>query len=357
MPCRRIKIETVEGAVAPDLAKGDLIIAKYFDGTDYRTARAEVLTVGEDYVDIMPRNEFGDIAAADWVRVGNRTDAARQAYILLRAEGVDAPCIQMCAGIRSWEEFDNLGSMKFLIGNLEYYAGMVSGSFPAGLKGYGIACDNVCLKGRFFVKTEQGEEYELDPEQILFSAKGDKGAGVFVTEDGVVLTPSKTFVRMDSGYDLPVFFPDGDYVEMRNLILRGAVCDRFIAVSASELADLDALLQQQKYNLHVRYSNGETLTVPLPSAGRYCGITLKICNDSSAALRLKAVSPLCLIGLDKLIRDGFEEGFGCLHSSEGEIPAWKALAVPPRSYTELQAVGSASVTGWVIKYTYAIPES
>lgn len=150
-----------------------------------------------------------------------------------------------------------------------------------------------------------------------------------------------------------------DPVEMdiRNLILRGAVCDRFIAVSASELADLDALLQQQKYNLHVRYSNGETLTVPLPSAGRYCGITLKICNDSSAALRLKAVSPLCLIGLDKLIRDGFEEGFGCLHSSEGEIPAWKALAVPPRSYTELQAVGSASVTGWVIKYTYAIPES
>ena len=175
MPCRRIKIETVEGAVAPDLAKGDLIIAKYFDGTDYRTARAEVLTVGDDYVDIMPRNEFGDIAAADWVRVGNRTDAARQAYILLRAEGVDAPCIQMCAGIRSWEEFDNLGSMKFLIGNLEYYAGMVSGSFPAGLKGYGIACDNVCLKGRFFVKTEQGEEYELDPEQILFSAKGVRG--------------------------------------------------------------------------------------------------------------------------------------------------------------------------------------
>ena len=55
MPCRRIKIETVEGAVAPDLAKGDLIIAKYFDGTDYRTARAEVLTVGDDYVDIMPR--------------------------------------------------------------------------------------------------------------------------------------------------------------------------------------------------------------------------------------------------------------------------------------------------------------
>ncbi len=123
----------------------DLIMVQRFQPdqqTVVRTGQATVTVVSGKTVTVTINS--GSFHKGDYaVRLGNTTNAARQASIYLAADDSNAPFIDMINGVNSWAAWGAAAKTKMRIGNL---SGITSTAFGT-LSGYGMyALNNIYLE-------------------------------------------------------------------------------------------------------------------------------------------------------------------------------------------------------------------
>ncbi len=123
----------------------DLIMVQRFQPdqqTVVRTGQATVTVVSGKTVTVTINS--GSFHKGDYaVRLGNTTNAARQASIYLAADDSNAPFIDMINGVNSWAAWGAAAKTKMRIGNL---TGITNTAFGT-LSGYGMyALDNIYLE-------------------------------------------------------------------------------------------------------------------------------------------------------------------------------------------------------------------
>lgn len=128
-------------------AVNDLIIVQRFQPdqqTVVRTAQATVTVVSGKTVTVSVYS--GTFHKGDYaVRIGNTTNATRQASIYLAADDSNAPFIDMINGVNSWAAWGAAAKTKLRLGNL---SGITDTDFGGALSGYGLYGQNVYLKGK-----------------------------------------------------------------------------------------------------------------------------------------------------------------------------------------------------------------
>jgi len=135
--------------------ENDLIIVQKFQPpngnpgpTDLiKKVEAIVTSVNGRSITVEYNSGSSTFAAGDEVvRIGNTTDATRQASIYLTADDSYNPYIDMVTGVNSWSAWGLPAKTKVRMGNL---GGITDADLGGALSGYGFYGQNVYLKGTF----------------------------------------------------------------------------------------------------------------------------------------------------------------------------------------------------------------
>ena len=167
---------------------GDLVRCQTWTGNDIKSYWVEVSALTDDgYGIIVPKSEFVDAVPKggdEIVLMGSTTNEKRQNVILISATEDGKPRVDVLNGIK---EKSLEGSLRARLGNLE---DIVDPWFQDGVKGDGLWCDNVYLRGKFQFSNHQDLETRFSITDGNIQSSVEALREDFVEEKGFLSNPS-----------------------------------------------------------------------------------------------------------------------------------------------------------------------
>lgn len=167
---------------------GDLVRCQTWTGNDIKSYWVEVSSLTDDgYGIIVPKSEFVDAVPKEGdeiVLMGSTTNEKRQNVILISATEDGKPRVDVLNGIN---EKSLEGSLRARLGNLD---GIEDPWFPDGVKGDGLYCDNVYLRGKFQLSNKQDLETRFSITDRNIQSSVEALREDFVEEKGFLSNPS-----------------------------------------------------------------------------------------------------------------------------------------------------------------------
>lgn len=166
----------------------DLMRCQTFTGGTLKSYWVEVSAVAVDGNSVLVEtSEFDDSLPAEGdevVLMGNTEDTKRQNFIVISATEDGQPRIDVMNGVKAKNFTDCL---RARLGNLD---GIEDPWFPDGVKGDGLYCDNVYLRGKFQFSNHQDLETRFSITDRNIQSSVEALREDFVEEKGFLSNPS-----------------------------------------------------------------------------------------------------------------------------------------------------------------------
>ncbi|RME27993.1 MAG: hypothetical protein D6800_04400 [Candidatus Zixiibacteriota bacterium] len=164
--------EAVDEEPVP-FAANDLLLAQRFTGQGTYQVRLTVTNIAATPPYGFTASYAGSIDAPvagqeyDFARVGNTSDATRDALIYLASTDTGAPFIDVIDGVQSWGDWGDFDKTVVRLGKLE---GVTDPDLGA-LSGYGLYSDNAYLRGTVVATSgsigdQTGWRWVIDPQRL-----------------------------------------------------------------------------------------------------------------------------------------------------------------------------------------------
>lgn len=166
----------------------DLVRCQTWTGSDVKSYWVEVSALTDDgYGIIVPKSEFTNSVPKEGdevVLMGNTTNKKRQNLIVISATDDGQPRVDVLNGVGQ-KNFDK--SLRARFGNLD---GIEDPWFQDGVKGDGLWCDNVYLRGKFQFSNHQDLETRFSITDGNIQSSVEALREDFVEEKGFLSNPS-----------------------------------------------------------------------------------------------------------------------------------------------------------------------
>lgn len=167
---------------------GDLVRCQTWTGNDIKSYWVEVSALTDDgYGIIVPKSEFTNSVPKEGdeaVLMGNTTNKKRQNLIVISATDDGQPRVDVLNGVGQKNFYK---ALRARLGNLD---GIEDPWFADGVKGDGLWCDNVYLRGKFQFSNHQDLETRFSITDGKIESSVEALREDFVEEKGFLSNPS-----------------------------------------------------------------------------------------------------------------------------------------------------------------------